>query len=89
MKRCAAAQKRKDFPSVRYVGRCISPGPATISGALGRLGSVSPRTSASRVWCGISTGKAPTRDTDAALLHRTMDQALETNPSVHPLLHSD
>ena len=30
------------------------------------------------------------RDTnDATLVHRTLDQALETNPGVHPLLHSD
>lgn len=30
------------------------------------------------------------RDTnDAALVHRTLDQALETNPGAHPLLHSD
>lgn len=30
------------------------------------------------------------RDTnDAALVHSTLDQALEANPGVHPLLHSD
>lgn len=30
------------------------------------------------------------RDTnDAALVHRTLDQALDTNPGVYPLLHSD
>ena len=30
------------------------------------------------------------RDTnDASLVHRTLDQALETNPGAHPLLHSD
>ena len=30
------------------------------------------------------------RDTnDAVLVHRTLDQALETNPGAHPLLHSD
>ncbi len=26
---------------------------------------------------------------DTALVHSTLDQALETNPGVHPLLHSD
>ena len=63
MKRCAVVWKTKVFLSVRPAVRYMFPGPATISGAPGKPGFVSPRTNALPGWLEKFTVRARTRDT--------------------------